>query len=60
MNLIFKLNFIKKNNKKIEIKKNLIKFDLSPTKKDNEIKKIIKKINFKLIFFFENLAIVAT
>ena len=48
-----------KNNQKKDIKKNLIKFDLSPIKKDNEIRKIIKKINFKFIFFFENLAIVA-
>ena len=33
----FKLASIIKNNKKIEIIKNLIKFDLSPIKKDNKI-----------------------
>ena len=48
-----------KNNKKIDIKKNLIKFDLSPIKKDKKIKNIIRKINLKLTFVFENLAIVA-
>ena len=53
------LDFIANDNKKIEIIKNLIKFALSPIKKDNEIKNIIKRVNFKLKFFFINLAIVA-
>ena len=46
-------------NGRVKVNEKIITSPALNIKKDSEIKKIIKIINFKLIFVFKNLAIVA-